>query len=78
MPFMIIVFNHLNFDQSIIVHMAIATGMATILFTSASAILAHHKHNAIDWKLIVALSPGMIIGGLIGGSELFEALQTSW
>lgn len=78
MPFMIIVFNHLNFDQSIIVHMAIATGMATILFTSASAILAHHKNNAIDWKLIVALSPGMIIGGLIGGSELFEALQTSW
>ena len=58
--------------------MAIATGMATILFTSASAILAHHKNNAIDWKLIVALSPGMIIGGLIGGSELFEALQTSW
>jgi len=77
-PFMIIVFNHLNFDQSLIVHMAIATGMATILFTSASAILAHHRHHSIDWKLVAALSPGMIIGGLVGGSELFEALKTSW
>jgi len=33
-PFMIIVFNRQQFDQSIIVHMAIATGMASILFTS--------------------------------------------
>ncbi len=77
-PFMILVFNHLGFSQDLIVHMAIATGMATILFTTSSAIWAHHKHNSIDWKLVAALSPGMVIGGLIGGSELFEALKTSW
>jgi uncharacterized membrane protein YfcA len=77
-PFMILVFNHLGFNQEVIVHMAIATGMATILFTTSSAILAHHKHGSIDWKLVAALSPGMIFGGLIGGSELFEALKTSW
>jgi uncharacterized membrane protein YfcA len=58
--------------------MAIATGMATILFTTSSAIWAHHKHGSIDWKLVTSLSPGMIFGGLIGGSELFEALKTSW
>ncbi|MBU3614502.1 sulfite exporter TauE/SafE family protein [Polynucleobacter sp. Latsch14-2] len=77
-PFMIVVFNHLGFNQSVIVHMAIATGMATILFTTSSAIWAHHKHNSIDWKLVAALSPGLVFGGLIGGSELFEALKTSW
>ena len=77
-PFMILVFNHLGFNQAVIVHMAIATGMATILFTTTSAIWAHHKHGSIDWKLVAALSPGMIFGGLIGGSELFEALKTSW
>ena len=58
--------------------MAIATGMATILFTTSSAIWAHHKHGSVDWKLVVALSPGMVFGGLVGGSELFEALKTSW
>jgi uncharacterized membrane protein YfcA len=77
-PFMILVFNHLGFNQSVIVHMAIATGMATILFTTSSAIWAHHKHGSIDWKLVAALSPGMIFGGLVGGSELFEAIKTSW
>ena len=77
-PFMILVFNHLGFSQEVIVHMAIATGMATILFTTSSAIWAHHKHGSIDWKLVASLSPGMIFGGLIGGSELFEALKTSW
>jgi uncharacterized protein len=77
-PFMIVVFNHLGFSQNVIIHMAIATGMATILFTTASAIWAHHKHNSIDWKLVAALSPGIVFGGLIGGSELFEALKTSW
>jgi len=77
-PFMILVFNHLGFSQDVIVHMAIATGMATILFTTSSAIWAHHKHSSIDWKLVAALSPGMVVGGLIGGSELFEALKTSW
>ena len=77
-PFMIVVFNHLGFSQSVIVHMAIATGMATILFTTSSAIWAHHKHNSIDWKLVAAFSPGLVFGGLIGGSELFEALKTSW
>ena len=77
-PFMILVFNHLGFSQEVIVHMAIATGMCTILFTTSSAIWAHHKHGSIDWKLVAALSPGMVFGGLIGGSELFEALKTSW
>ena len=77
-PFMILVFNHLGFNQEVIVHMAIATGMATILFTTTSAIWAHHKHGSIDWKLVAALSPGLVIGSLIGGSEIFEALNTSW
>ena len=77
-PFMILVFGHLGFNPEVIVHMAIAPGMATILFTTSSAIWAHHKHGSVDWKLVVALSPGMIFGGLVGGSELFEALKTSW
>jgi uncharacterized membrane protein YfcA len=77
-PFMILVFNHLGFNQNIIVHMAIATGMATVLFTTTSAIWAHHKHNSIDWKLVAALSPGLVIGSLVGGSEIFQAINTSW
>ncbi|NCU80156.1 MAG: sulfite exporter TauE/SafE family protein, partial [Burkholderiaceae bacterium] len=72
-PFMIIVFNHQNFSQEIIVHMAIATGMTTILFTSLSAIWAHHKHGSINWPLVTGFTPGIIAGSFVGGSELFDA-----
>jgi len=77
-PFMILVFNHLNFEPDLIVHMAIASGMATTVFTSLSAIWAHHKNSSIDWGLVRSLSPGLVMGSLIGGSEIFEALDTSW
>jgi uncharacterized protein len=77
-PIMVIVFTHLTFDPSVIVHMSIATCMATVLFTSTSAVLAHYKHGAIDWKLVALLSPGLIIGGLVGGGELFDSLKTGW
>ena len=77
-PIMIIVFNHIGFNQAVIVHMAIASSMATIIFTTSSAIWAHHKHNYVDWKLIASLGPGIVLGSLIGGSEIFDALNTSW
>ena len=59
-PFMILVFNHLGFGQNVIVHMAIATGMATILFTTTSAIWAHHKHNSIDWNLVASAGKTLV------------------
>lgn len=77
-PFMVLIFNHLGFNQEVIIHMAIATSMATILFTTTSAIFAHHKYGSIDWRLVRTLSPGLIVGGLIGGGEIFEAINTSW
>jgi uncharacterized protein len=77
-PFMIIVFNHQNFSQDIIVHMAIATGMTTIVFTSLSAIWAHHKHGSINWQLVTGFTPGIIAGSFVGGSKLFDAFNTGW
>lgn len=77
-PFMILVFNHSGFNQDVVVHMAIASGMATIPFTSVSAVRAHSKHGSINWKLVMAMAPGLVIGSLFGGSKIFDALKTSW
>ncbi|MGO4808294.1 sulfite exporter TauE/SafE family protein [Cupriavidus sp. 2MCAB6] len=77
-PFLTLLFTAMAFPHEAIVHMAIATSMATILFTSLSSVRAHHKRGMVRWKLVLALAPGILIGGMIGGGKVFAALKTSW
>ena len=42
------------------VKMAIATSMATILFTSLSSVRAHHRLGAVRWDLAATLAPGIV------------------
>ncbi|MEJ2577424.1 MAG: sulfite exporter TauE/SafE family protein, partial [Gammaproteobacteria bacterium] len=48
------------------VHMAVATSLGTMLVTSASSILAHHRKRAIRWSLVRALAPGLVVGAVLG------------
>ncbi|MBY4895404.1 sulfite exporter TauE/SafE family protein [Cupriavidus sp. AU9028] len=77
-PFLTLLFTALAFPQEAIVHMAIATSMSTILFTSLSSVRAHHKRGAVKWNVVLALAPGIVIGGIIGGGKVFAALKTGW
>ena len=45
-PFMTIILTHRGVAPELTVKMAIATSMATIVFTSISSVLAHHKRGA--------------------------------
>jgi uncharacterized protein len=59
-----------------VVHMAIATSLATILFTSVSSVLAHHQRDAVSWHIVRVLAPGILIGSWIGpwiGKQLNSA-----
>ena len=42
------------------VKMAIATSMATIIFTSVSSVRAHHKKKAVRWDLVKGLALSLI------------------
>lgn len=48
------------------VQMAVATSLATMLFTSMSSLLAHHKRGAIVWTLVRQMIPGLLAGALLG------------
>jgi uncharacterized membrane protein YfcA len=65
-PFITMVFAAKNIAPSLIVHMAIATSLATILFTSMSSVRAHHKQGAVRWRLVWLLAPGILVGSWIG------------
>jgi uncharacterized membrane protein YfcA len=47
-------------------HMAVATSLSTMLLTSLSSILAHHRRGAVSWPLTRQLAPGLLVGALCG------------
>ena len=57
------------------VKMAIATSMATIMFTSISSVRAHHKRGAVRWDLVLRLAPGIVLGGLLASLGVFALLK---
>ena len=57
--------------------MAIATSMATIVFTSISSVRAHHRTGAVRWDIVRGLAPGIVVGSLISSLGLFALLKGS-
>ncbi|GAA4334120.1 sulfite exporter TauE/SafE family protein [Pigmentiphaga soli] len=77
-PFLTLAFTWQKLDPELVVHAAIATSMATILFTSLSSVRAHHKKGAVRWNLVAQFTPGLVIGGLLAGGAIFSVLKTGW
>lgn len=48
-------------------HLAVASSLGCIVFSSLSSTLAHHRRGTVRWDLFGQLIPGLLIGGLIGG-----------
>lgn len=48
------------------IHMAVATSLCTMLLTSLSSILAHHRRAAVNWPLVRALAGGLMAGAVFG------------
>lgn len=65
-PFITLLLTARGFPAAHIVHMAIATSLATICFTSISSVRAHHKRGAVLWKVVKLLTPGILVGSWIG------------
>ena len=55
-----------SIDQSILMHTAIGTALAAIVFTSISSLYAHHRHGAIIWRNFLKLTPTILLGSYSG------------
>ena len=55
-----------GFPAAEVLHLALGTSMAVILFTSLSSLLAHHRHGAVLWPIVVQITPGILLGTLLG------------
>jgi len=56
------------------IHIAVATSLATMLVTSLSSILAHHRRGAIRWPLVRSLAGGLVLGAMLG-AVIADALE---
>src|SRR4029077_8904729 len=65
-PLLVILFEAQGLPKSHILHLAVGTGMATILFTSVSSVRAHAARGAIRWDIARNITPGILAGGLVG------------
>ena len=65
-PFLTFLFTIKGVPGERVVHMAVATSLATIMFTSISSVRAHHQRGAVSWHIVKVLAPGILIGSWIG------------
>ncbi len=58
-PILSSVFLYFMPPETPVVHMAIATSLATILITSLSSVRAHNAHKAVRWDIFQMLAIGV-------------------
>lgn len=51
---------------ALVMHMALGTSLASIVFTSLSSVRSHHAHQAVDWRVVAGVTPGIVFGTLAG------------
>ena len=74
-PFISAILSQRGVASGLAVKMAIATSMATIVFTSISSVRAHHKRGAVRWDIVRHLAPGIVIGAALASLGVFALLK---
>ena len=67
-PVLFFIFSSQGYEQEYVMHMALATSLATIIITSLSSTYAHHKKHAVLWKVVFLLAPGICLGAWFGAT----------
>ncbi len=65
-PILIWLFDAQGVASGIQPHLALGTSLASILFTSLASVRAHHSHGAVDWSVVKRITPGIVLGTLLG------------
>ena len=76
-PALLWVFRADGFAESVVVHLAVGTSLATIIATSLSSIRAHHRRGAVLWPVVRRLAPGIVVGAVLGAA-IADRLATAW
>jgi len=73
-PILTSLFLAMNMPLEKVVHLALGTSMASIIFTSLSSLRAHHFKGAVLWSIVKDITPGIMLGTFVA---TFIAAQAS-
>jgi uncharacterized membrane protein YfcA len=65
-PVLVLCFSLMGFPADLVMAMAIATSLATIVVTSISSVRAHQRHGNVRWPVLALLTPGIVVGVWFG------------
>lgn len=65
-PLLALMFDAQGIPREQVLHLALGTSMATIIFTALSSLRAHHRHGAVLWQTLAAFTPGVLLGTFLG------------
>jgi len=76
-PFITAILTARGVAAPLAIKMAIASSMATIVFTSISSVRAHHQRGAVRWDIVRSLAPGIVLGAALASMGVFAVLKGS-
>jgi len=67
-PVLTFLFTAQHFPPEKTLHLALGTAMACIAFTALSSLRTHHIYTAVNWSVVKHLTPGIVLGTLLGST----------
>lgn len=76
-PALVFISQKMGLAEHLILHLALATSLASVVFNSISSIRSHHRRGAVRWPLFHQLAPGLLLGTLLG-SLVAQLFKSQW
>jgi uncharacterized protein len=65
-PMLVFCLTRQGIAPQVLMHIALGTSMASIMFTAVSSFMAHHKRGAVHWPAVGRIVPGILAGTFLG------------
>ena len=76
-PMLTFIYTSQGLPAAHVLHLALGTSLASIMFTSLSSVRAHHARGAVNWQAVRRITPGIMVG-TFSGSCVAALLSTGF
>ena len=69
-PVLVFLFDSQQFPAEHVMLLSLGTSMAGILFSSLASLREHHRHGAVNWRVVRNITPGILLGTGLGTLQM--------